>query len=226
MNIYIGDKVISIKKLLVIITFVIILITVVIVVNTFKSSEKVNYKADYMMTEKLVENTQNTFWVIKHDLENNIVTNEEIVIDENISNTLTGYIPSQNFVSSSSTSHEEEKIVDPTRDKVELKVVEDTLSKNGMILKIIDKNEIGFDWVEEYKIQIKSNEIWEDLPYKIIPLWNDRGFALDKDGQYNQTIDWNRTYGELNNGEYRLVKKVYDNSEQKYIEFYVEFVIR
>lgn len=220
----------NIKKFFIMIAVILIIVTILIVVNAIRSNVDVKHNNDYKMSKKIIENnfsnTKNTFSIIGYDVANNITTIEEININNNVSNVLNGYIPPQNNIIDASTTHIEKVIENPVREKVELKIIEKTLNKNGMVLNIIDKNEFGFDWEIEYKIQQENNGNWEDLHYKINPLWNDMSLVADENGQYIQKIDWSKMYGELNTGKYRLVKKVYDNLEQKYIEFYIDFIIR
>lgn len=216
----------NIKKFLVVMTVILILVTIIIAVCIFKRNEVENYN----MSEKLIENNHssniNTVSVIGYDVVNNISTIEEFDINNNISNVLTGYIPPQNNVVDASITHIEKIIENPVIEKVELEIIEETLNKNGMILNIIDNNEFEFDWNVEYKIQRENNGVWEDLRYQVNPLWNDISLVAEEKGLYIQNIDWSRMYGNLNAGKYRLVKKVYDNIEQKYIEFYADFIIR
>lgn len=219
------NKKLNKKLIFILASIVIILITILIVLKTLKNNDIVNYEVEYMKSGKSVENIQNIHSIIKYDVKNNIKSIEQFEITDNVTNTLTGYIPTQNSIPQN-ISNLEEKIINPVREKVELKIYEDTLTKSGMTLLITDKNEIGYGWGEEYKIQKENNGEWEDLSYKIIPIWNDIGFGFDDNCQRKQIIDWSKTYGELNTGKYRLIKKVYDNVEQKYIEFYLEFTIK
>ena len=52
--------------------------------------------------------------------------------------------------------------------------------------------------------------------------FNDIAYLIGEDGMLEEKIDWSELYGELENGEYRLVKELYING---YNYFSVEFTI-
>lgn len=76
---------------------------------------------------------------------------------------------------------------------------------------------------EDYSLQFLKNNTWEEVPY-IIENWGfkDIGYELRKKSFTQKiTIDWTWLYGELPDGEYRLIKTIScDNESEKiYDEF-------
>jgi hypothetical protein len=107
---------------------------------------------------------------------------------------------------------------------VTLEVDTDTLSKIGVTLIITDNNETSYGWGKDYEVQKKENNNWINLEPSEPMIVQDIGYMLDENNQCKQNIDWSHYYGKLENGTYRIKKKVYDN---KYIDLYSnEFEIK
>ena len=107
---------------------------------------------------------------------------------------------------------------------VTLEVDTDTLSKIGVTLIITDNNETSYGWGKDYEVQKKENNNWINLEPSKPMIVQDIGYMLDENNQCKQNIDWSHYYGKLENGTYRIKKKVYDN---KYIDLYSnEFEIK
>lgn len=101
-----------------------------------------------------------------------------------------------------------------------LLIKEETLTNSGLtlIIKNLSDNEITLG--EEYSIDKKDNGKWKSL----IPIIDnygfiDIGYILKPNDDFETKIDWRWLYGELETGEYRLIKDVND----KYVS--VEFRI-
>lgn len=108
-------------------------------------------------------------------------------------------------------------------EKISIEIKENTLTPNGATIIYTDKNNPPYGYSEWYKIEKKDNNEWIDV--EVINndyYFNDMAWELDKNGQFEKNIDWSNLYGTLSQGNYRLVKRVYDN-EYKYI--YAEFQI-
>lgn len=56
--------------------------------------------------------------------------------------------------------------------------------------------------------------------------WNDVGLIQDTSGCSWQKIDWSKYYGELETGQYRIVKDTYDQTKQEHVKAYAEFEIK
>lgn len=114
-------------------------------------------------------------------------------------------------------------IQDNSIDNVTIEIKEKTLSKVGATIIITDKNEKPYSYGEWYRIDKKEDGKWK----MVTPIIKDVAFTLiahtvRNDGTLEQKIDWSKIYGELESGEYRLVKDIYENG---YKYFGVEFTI-
>lgn len=108
-----------------------------------------------------------------------------------------------------------------TIDKVKILIKDGTLTKTGATIIISDENEQPYTYGKWYRIDKKENGVWKEL----IPIidnysWIEIAYKIGEDGKLEQKIDWTKLYGELKNGEYRLVKDINYNQY-----FWVEFNI-
>ena len=115
----------------------------------------------------------------------------------------------------------EELISKRTPDNVTLKLKSETLTKTGATFIITDKNEISYEYGEEYIIEKKKNGKWKKMFRRDIKLIysDDLTYFVIRNVVAEHKYDWSKKYGELKKGEYRLGIKVAD----KYI--YAEFTI-
>lgn len=115
---------------------------------------------------------------------------------------------------------------------VKMKIVKNSLTPTSVDVIITDTNEphyLGYgDW---FRIDKKVNGNWRELDSKSDAIFNAIGYMMGQNDKLEITVDWSRIYGELEPGDYRLVKNVYDNSEEHedysegYRYFDVEFTI-
>ena len=110
-------------------------------------------------------------------------------------------------------------------ENVTIKVKEDTISRDSASILITDNNEDKYECGEEFGVQEKSNGEWKDLEYISDNLsWIAIAYKLNDDNQLTQKLNIKEYYGELSNGTYRIVKRVYDNG---YVSIYSdEFEIK
>lgn len=111
---------------------------------------------------------------------------------------------------------------DRKAENVKLEIKEGTLTNTGATVIITDKNKNPYGWGVPYFIEIEEDGIWAEIENLLDFEWIEIAYELDENGQYEQKINWENYYGELQPGTYRLGKNVYDNG---YINFYVEFTI-
>ena len=114
------------------------------------------------------------------------------------------------------------KEFDRKAENVKLEIKEGTLTSTGATVIITDKNENPYGWGVPYFIEINEGGLWTEAQDLCRISWIEIAYELDENGQYEQEINWEKFYGELKPGNYRLVKNVYENV---YINFYVEFTI-
>ena len=106
---------------------------------------------------------------------------------------------------------------------VSLSIKEGTLTKTGATVIITDNNKDTYIYGESFRIDKKENGEWKKL--EIIDDtfgFTDIAWSVGNNGKLERKHDWSKLYGELAEGEYRLVKDVYDNG---YKEIWVEFNI-
>lgn len=128
------------------------------------------------------------------------------------------FVKSIRIIDNTSTIKESDR----KTENVKLEIKEGTLTNTGATVIITDKNENPYGWGVPYFIEIEEDGIWAELENLLDFAWIEIAYELDENGQYEQEINWEKFYGELKPGNYRLVKNVYDNG---YINFYVEFTI-
>lgn len=198
----------------------IVLIIVTFAVIFLLKNEKINIKAE---EQKLEESKT----IAGYDIVNNIITDIEVEMNEIHQDKLNGYVPDQNLVKDNFTPFSEkelETMYNYDISNVILEIEEGSLSKTGMILKIIDNNETKYSWSEDFWLQIKNDDGEWVFP-KYIPKnsWYEVPLNLNSDGIGLQTVSMN---GEFEDGQqYRIVKRTYDNNKQEYVEVSVEFEI-
>ena len=117
----------------------------------------------------------------------------------------------------------EEKNIQEKYSKVSMSIKENTLTKTGATIIISDISESKNTYGEWFRIDKKTNGFWDEL--KSIDEnygFNDIGLTVEKDDKLEINTDWSKIYGELEKGEYRLVKELYDC---EHIYLAVEFTI-
>lgn len=123
-----------------------------------------------------------------------------------------------------------ERNIERSIDKVTMTIKNGTLTKKGVTVIVTDNNESPYGCGDEYRIDKKVGDGWE----KLIPVYMDidgtSGYELGQPFSKDRPsieypIDWTNMYGELNKGQYRLVKHVYDIDENETKYFWVEFYI-
>ena len=113
---------------------------------------------------------------------------------------------------------------------VSLSLKPDTLTSKGATFVIKNNSNEPYLYGADYKIEIKKDGQWQDIELKEPLVWNSLAYKLIGRGQQEINIDFSYGYGELSKGKYRLVKKVFRESdtpidETKYQNVYEEFEI-
>ncbi len=115
---------------------------------------------------------------------------------------------------------------------VTIKVSKKSISNTGATVVVTDKSSQKYTWGTEYFLQVKENGKWKRLdflepshsPANVDTLL---GYILDEKHQITQSIDWERRYGKLQNGTYRIVKIGFDTTTREDVYFYSnEFKIK
>ncbi len=101
-------------------------------------------------------------------------------------------------------------------------IKEGTLTKTSATVLIKDNNK-KHCYGEDYSVEKRENGKWKSVETKgnYIVKWP--AYYPGKTGKLDFNIDWSERYGELENGEYRIVKTVSTSDGE--IELYAEFTI-
>ena len=124
----------------------------------------------------------------------------------------------KNLISNNTSTEEKVK---RDESKVDIIVDEETVSPEGAIIKIVDKNENKYQWTALYSLEEKVDGKWKEMILK-----NPENMTLpdvpveNNSGDFSQSLVWSNKYGTLDSGEYRIVKESIDGTK-----FYGEFKI-
>lgn len=95
------------------------------------------------------------------------------------------------------------------------------ISLTGATIIITDTNKNPYTYGEWYKLEIEDNGDWLELEPQIKDYgFNEIGYIPDDNGEVKFVIDWEKIYGKLQPGSYRIVKEVSNN--YIYIPFSIE----
>ncbi|MCI8481551.1 MAG: hypothetical protein HFJ27_00150 [Clostridia bacterium] len=107
-------------------------------------------------------------------------------------------------------------------DNVSLKIKKDTITKASATFILTDKNKVFCKYSNEYVIEVKKNGNWQ-IQVPINPIsWDLLVTTLGTEVS-EISIAWDKFYGELERGKYRLGIKCYTNKEEI---VYAEFEIK
>ena len=105
---------------------------------------------------------------------------------------------------------------------VTMRIKDNTLTNTSAIVIITDKNSKHYTYGEWFRIDYNKDNEWhkletitDDISFYMI------GYDIDKNNELEMETNWEWLYGKLKPGEYRLVKRVEDNTE-----IYAEFTIK
>lgn len=90
---------------------------------------------------------------------------------------------------------------------VSLTVIDGTLNNTGATLELDNNSDKLLRYDEVYEIEIKVDGEWHKInvdQFFNMPLW-----GLEQNNKVDIEINWENAYGELDSGEYRVVKEVY-----------------
>ncbi len=104
---------------------------------------------------------------------------------------------------------------------ITMTIKEGTLTRQSATIILESKNDYGCG--ESYSIDKKENGEWKSVNQINSYPFNLLGLIPGKDGKIECNLDWSERYGELENGEYRIVKSV--NTAEGKRELYAEFTI-
>lgn len=120
---------------------------------------------------------------------------------------------------------------------INMSIKKESLSTTGATIIINDSTNKKNEYAEDFYIEQEKNGNWISLKkkYSSIP-WNAMIYFIDKNNELELEQNWVNIYGELSQGNYRLIKYVLMPKENgsvtkingdtyEYYKFYVEFTI-
>lgn len=114
--------------------------------------------------------------------------------------------------------------MDRSPENVKIEVITNTITREKANILIIDNNKNEYSWGASFRLQKKINSNWEEMTPINDLNFISLGYNLNENNELIMEIDYEKYYGSLENGIYRIVKTVYDN---KYIDLYSnEFEIK
>lgn len=109
-------------------------------------------------------------------------------------------------------------------ENVTIKIMGETLTKDGVDIIITDNNENKYAYGTDFKVQKKNGSEWVNLEY--LPNTSFTDIAYQMNGNtLKLNINFKQYYGSLENGIYKLSKIVYSNGE-RYEIYSNEFEIK
>ncbi len=100
---------------------------------------------------------------------------------------------------------------------VSMSIVAGSVTSKGLSVIIMDTNEAHYLYDGWYKLMRYNGSAWEDIPVELDqePFFSAIGVEPDEDGLL-LALDWDWLYGELDRGEYKIVKSLYFVDGYKY----------
>lgn len=148
-----------------------------------------------------------------------------------VTNTTNAYTPEDTKIvdengASKTDNVTERKKLNRDPEKVTIKIVEDTITPEGLTILITDKNENTYGYGEAYGIQVKKDNEWKDLESLPGTVWILLAYNPNEDGELSQKLDFTRIYGTLQKGTYRIVKTISDSDTGEVDVYSNEFEIK
>lgn len=112
-------------------------------------------------------------------------------------------------------------------DGVSMIIKDGTLTGKGATIIITDTSDRENIYGESYRIDKKENNKWIELkPIIENHAFTSIGYLVDKNNKLELDVNWEWLYGELKNGEYRIVKDTSEAGEGTSHHITAEFVIK
>ncbi|MBS5934216.1 MAG: hypothetical protein KIC94_15260 [Clostridiales bacterium] len=112
---------------------------------------------------------------------------------------------------------------------ISMSVQMDSVTKKGAVITLLNKSDKDYQYGDQYYLQKHEDGRWYDVPYVIENYgFNDIAYGLEKNNKSEFKVDWNWLYGELEPGEYRIVKDIMDFRDTGDYDVYTltaEFII-
>ncbi len=117
-----------------------------------------------------------------------------------------------------------EKIKD--KESVVMSFKENTLTSTSATIMI--KNKVQKEWIFsiDFSIEKKENDTWLPIAKKNSEnTWTLKKYILEEEGELELYQNWEEIYGDLEIGEYRLIKHAIDSLNNEIYYFVLDFKI-
>ena len=171
-------------------------------IDSYTNDENTDIPIEY---NNLEENTNN-------DNLENLNENVEDAVNSNME---------QNNSSIEIDNNQDIDIIVKDKSKVTVDIKSGSLTTSSATLVVTDLNKPSYAWGTKYKLQVKQENMWQDMQVLNETAWEEISYVLNENNQFEQNIDWSSLYGEVGSGDYRIVKFAEYHGEA--VEFYVEF---
>ena len=115
-------------------------------------------------------------------------------------------------------------------EEISLLVKEDTITSKGATFILKNNTDEDYAYEPSYYIEKKEDNKWNEIILKEPLTWNSVIYTLKAGEETEMNVDWSITgYGELKDGEYRLVKANFrkkDSPDSRAYSVYAEFHIK
>lgn len=92
-------------------------------------------------------------------------------------------------------------------ENVKVEVLENTVSRTGATVIIVDNNDISFSWNKEvYRIEQKKDNNWKEVTPNKDGFDISIGYNRDENNKFKFELNWEQDYGSLPNGIYRILE--------------------
>lgn len=108
-----------------------------------------------------------------------------------------------------------------TNDPVYIVPVEGTITSRGMVIDIVNNSDDTVYFGDYFAIEKRKGDSWKKLNYITSgsPDWNDVTYIIEPGGTVSFSYYWADMYGELEEGDYRIVKLYFDDTEASEIMY-------
>lgn len=96
---------------------------------------------------------------------------------------------------------------------VYIEIEESTVNLRGLNAKIINNTDNNIAFLDYYRVEKKIKNKWCYYDCDLSPSWSDMLYVVEPDNFIEVSFYWQEMYGELDKGEYRIVKEYYDNAD-------------
>lgn len=113
-------------------------------------------------------------------------------------------------------------------DPLRIDITKKSVTSRGAMISVVNEDEHSIWFGDYFALDKKIGNNWRRLEYitDSEPDWSDMNYVVEPQGTLGFSVYWADMYGELGNGEYRIVKLYFsDESPDKINYLYGEFRI-